>query len=275
MKILILGAKGSLGQTFVDLYKDQEVIAWDREELDITNEQDVATKIAELKPNLIINCAAYNNVDKAEQERGVAELLNGAAVGFIAKAAKDVGATLVHFSSAYVFDGKNPEGYNEEEVPRPISVYGQSKAMGEQELTQNAENYYLVRTTWLYGRDSITGKESFVDLMLKLAASANEIKGISDEFGQPTYVKDLAQAVVVLVDQKKPFGIYHFTNSGMASWYDWAKEIFKIRNLQIVLKIGKRADFARDALRPQYGVLINTKFIELRPWTEALREYLS
>jgi dTDP-4-dehydrorhamnose reductase len=275
MKILILGAKGSLGQTFVELYKDVEVIAWDREDLDITIEQDVAEKIKELKPELIINCAAYNAVDKAEEDRGVADSINGYAVGFIAKAASSFGATLVHFSSAYVFDGKNPEGYNEDDRPNPQSAYAKSKLLGEMELTENAEKFYIIRTTWLYGKKSITGKESFVDLMLRLHGAGKTISGIDDEFGQPTYVKDLAAATRALIEEKKPFGVYHLTNGGMASWYDWAKEIFKIKNVEAKLEPAKKEDFQRLAARPQYGVLNNTKFIQLRPWSEALKEYLS
>ncbi|HEX9503543.1 MAG TPA: dTDP-4-dehydrorhamnose reductase [Patescibacteria group bacterium] len=275
MKVLILGSKGSLGQTFLDVYKDMEVTGWDRDELDITDEQVVAAKIGELKPNLIINCAAYNAVDKAEEDRAGAELINGNAVGYIAKAANQIGATMVHFGSNYVFDGSNQEGYNEDDQPNPQSMYAKSKLMGEMELAGNTENYYLVRTAWLYGRHSETGKPSFVDTMLKLATDGKEIKGITDEFASPTYVLDLAQATRALVEEKKPFGTFHLTNSGVASWYDWAQEIFKIKNLKANLTEGKRKDFNRLAVRPQYGVLNNTKFMQLRPWTEALKEYLS
>jgi dTDP-4-dehydrorhamnose reductase len=275
MKVLILGAKGSLGQVFVDLYKDQEVFAWDRDELDITDEASVMSKIKELHPELIINCAAYNAVDKAEEDRATADSINGSAVGFVAKAASEVGATMVHFSTNYVFAGDNQEGYNEDDLPSPKSAYAKSKLLGEMELAENCQNYYLIRTQWLYGRDSITGKASFVDLMLKLASEGKEIKGITDEFGQPTYVVDLAHAVRALIEEKKPFGIYHLTNTGSCSWYDWAREIFKIKNIQANLVEGKRADFNRPAARPQYGALINTKFIQLRPWHEALKEYLT
>ncbi len=274
MKVLILGAKGSLGQVFVELYKDQEVFAWDRDELDITDEGTVREKIVGLKPELIINCAAYNAVDKAEEDRATADLINGNAVGYIAKAASDIEATMVHFSTNYVFDGNNREGYNEDDKTSPQSAYAKSKLLGEMELIENYQNYYLIRTQWLYGRESITGKTSFIDLMLKLAADGKEIRGITDEFGQPTYVVDLAEATRALIESQKPFGIYHLTNSGQASWYDWAREIFKIKNIKANLVEGKRTDFNRPAARPQYGVLINTKFIQLRPWHEALKEYL-
>lgn len=275
MKVLILGAKGSLGQTFVDIYHDQQVTAWDRDELDITDEQAVSQKISELKPDLIINCAAYNAVDKAEDERELANQINGYAVGYIAKAAMQVQATLVHFSSAYVFAGDKPEGYNEDDLPNPLSVYGQSKLLGEMEAQGKTDKLYVIRTTWLYGKFSETGKPSFVDTMLKLGQQNKEIKGIDDEFGQPTNVLDLAQATRAMVEVKKPFGIYHLTNSGLASWYDWAREIFKIKNINADLVLAKSVEFTRAAKRPQYGVLNNTKFIELRPWTEALKDYLN
>jgi dTDP-4-dehydrorhamnose reductase len=272
MKVLVLGAKGSLGQTFVELYKDAEVTAWDRDELDITDEQAVMQKISGLKPDLVINCAAYNAVDKAEEERELADSINGYAVGFIAKATNEINAILVHFSSAYVFAGDKPEGYNEDDLPSPVSAYGKSKLLGEMEAQENTDQFYLARTTWLYGK--IGSKPSFVELILQMAKENKSIKSITDEFGQPTYVKDLAQAVRALVEQKKPFGIYHMTNVGQASWYDWAKEIFQMKNLKVDLAEAKREDFNRAARRPQYGVLNNTKFIQLRPWTEALKEYL-
>ena len=274
MKVLILGAKGSLGQTFVDLYHDHDVSAWDRDECDITDENQTHELITELTPDLVINCAAYNAVDKAEEDHGVADMINGSAVGFIAKAANEIGATMVHFSTNYVFDGNNQAGYNEDDATNPGSAYAKSKLLGEMELQENTDNFYLVRTAWLYGRSSETGKPSFVDSMLALAKDGKEIRGIVDEFASPTYVLDLAQATRALVEQNKPFGIYHLTNSGQTSWYEWAKEIFTIRGVKANLISISRDDYPRKAQRPQYGILNNTKFVELRPWTEALKEYL-
>jgi dTDP-4-dehydrorhamnose reductase len=283
MKILILGAKGSLGQTFLALYKDptslglrragQEIFAWDREELDITDEKLIIERITELAPELIINCAAYNAVDKAEEERELAEAINGYAVGFIAKVANKIGATMVHFSSNYVFDGTNQQGYNEDDAPSPKSAYAKSKFLGETELAENTDKFYLIRTAWLYGKAGV--KPSFVEIMLKLANQGKEITAIDDEFASPTFVVDLAQATRALIEERKPFGVYHLTNSGEASWCEWAKEIFTIKGITANLTAIKRDEFSRLAARPQYGILNNTKFIELRPWTEAFREYLS
>ncbi len=273
MKVLILGAKGSLGQEFMELYRDHEVSGWDRTDLDVTDEEAVSQKIRELKPELIINCAAYNAVDKAEEDRGTAEAVNGSAVGIIAKVATELNAVTVHYSTGQVFDGSNQDGYNEDDLPHPINAYGMSKYLGEMELQRNSEQFYLIRTCWLYGRPA-GGKKSFTDIMLDLAVKDQPIRAVKDEFGNPTYVKDLAQATRALIEQKKPFGIYHIVNSGAASRFDWAREVFDIRKMSVNLESVSAAQFERKAARPQYEVLNNTKFIELRPWTEALREYL-
>ena len=273
MKVLILGAKGNLGQEFVKLYHDHEVLAWDRAELDIADEAAVKQKITEVRPRLIINCAAYNAVDKAEEEQVLANDINGYAVGYIAVVASELGATLVHFGSNYVFDGNSPEGYNEDDRPNPQSAYAKSKLLGEMELTQYLDNFYLIRTSWLYGRSS-EGKKSFVDIMLEKAKEPGELKLVSDEFASPTWTRDLAQATRALVEQEKPFGVYHLVNNGSHSWHWWAEEIFTIKNLSVPTHEVSGEEFERKAKRPKYGILNNTKFIELRPWTEALREYL-
>lgn len=273
MKVLILGAKGNLGQVFVELYKDHEVSAWDRMDLDIADEQMVMEKVKGLVPKLIINCAAYNSVDKAEDERGVAESINGYAVGFLARVADEIGATLVQYSTGQVFDGTKSEGYNEDDRPHPLNAYGMSKRVGEMELDINMDKFYLVRTCWLYGKPT-AGKKSFTDIILDQAESGNPIQAVDDEFGNPTYVLDLAHATRALVEENKPYGIYHLVNSGVASRYDWAREVANIIKMDMNIIPVPAMTFSRKAKRPKYEVLNNTKFIELRPWTEALREYL-
>lgn len=273
MKVLILGAKGSLGQVFVELYSDHEVFAWDRSELDVTDEAMVMQMISEIQPNLVINCAAYNGVDSAEEDRITAESVNGSAPGYIAKAADAIGATMVHYSTGQVFDGMNPQGYNEDDQPDPVNAYGKSKLLGEIEAQANTEKIYIIRTCWLYGKPT-QGKKSFTDIVLDLAQTG-KVKGVGDEFGNPTYVVDLAHATRAMVEENKPFGTYHIINTGIASRYDWAKEVLEIKGLKAELELVSSGDFVRKAKRPKYEVLNNTKFIELRPWTEALREYLS
>ncbi|OGE88093.1 MAG: dTDP-4-dehydrorhamnose reductase [Candidatus Doudnabacteria bacterium RIFCSPLOWO2_02_FULL_49_13] len=282
MKVLILGAKGNLGQAMVEVYHGHEVSAWDRAELDITDPDAVTQKITELAPELIINCAAYNAVDKAEEDRAIADQINGYAVGFVAKAAAQIGATIVHYSTGQIFDGGNSGGYNENDKPCPVNAYGMSKFMGEIELQNSTENFYLIRTCWLYGKpavgpDAAVGgaKKSFTDIMLEMAKEGKPINAVSNEFGNPTYVVDLAQATRALIEQQKPFGIYHLVNSGTASRYDWAQEIFAIKGISPELNSVEGRFFERRAKRPKYEVLNNNNFIQLRPWTEALREYLA
>lgn len=278
VKFLILGAQGALGGEFSRLLAAQKPVCWDRQDLDVTDPANVAARIGELSPEVVINCAAYNAVDKAEQEPKVANQINGEAVGFIARASKAAGATLVHFSTAYVFDGSNPSGYNEDDRPSPISAYGQSKLRGEEELRDGCRQYYLIRTDRLFGGQGI-GKKSFVNLIVDRAQQGGLIEAVNDEFGNPTFVKDLAQATLVLVEQQQPFGIYHLVNSGQASWYEWAQEILKAQQSKATLApiSSQAADerWHRLARRPKYGTLNNTKFLQLRPWQEALREYLN
>jgi dTDP-4-dehydrorhamnose reductase len=171
-----------------------------------------------------------------------------------------------------IFDGSNFEGYNEDDKCNPVNYYGQSKLLGEQELQKNTDMYYLIRTCWLYGRET-NGKKSFPDIMLGLTNNP-EINAVADEFGIPTYVKDLAQSSRALVELQKPCGIYHITNDGTASRFDWTQEIFKIKNINKKINKVDSSFFKREAKRPKYEILNNNRFIKLRPWQEALAEYL-
>lgn len=274
MKILILGSRGTLGQEFQRIYAGFKPTSWDKTELDLANREVAEKKIKKLRPDLIINCAAYNEVDRAEEERAVAFLVNAEVVGNLGKISSEIGATLVHFSTNYVFDGKNQQGYNEDDTPRPLSAYGESKLSGEQELAKHSEKFYLIRTAWLYGQ-GLGGKQSFVDKILALAKTKDVLQVIDDEFGQPTSAKDLAAATAALIAQEKPFGIYHLTNEGSCSWYDWAKQALKLAGLKTKVEPVAGEIFKRQAKRPKYGILNNNKFIKLRPWKEALEEYLS
>lgn len=152
MKILILGAKGNLGNELMGVYADLNPTGWDLEDLDVTDEQAVYDKIIEFAPDVVYNCTAYNAVDKAEEDRITAEQVNGYAVGYIAKACKSAGAILVHYSSGQVFDGNNPEGYSEDAIPNPVNAYGRSKFQGEMEAQENWDKVYIIRTCWLFGK---------------------------------------------------------------------------------------------------------------------------
>ncbi len=259
-----------------------EVVAWSRADVDITNEQAVMRKVAALKPQVILNCAAYNNVDKAEDEPEVANAINGEAAGYLAKAAVASGATFTHFSTDYVFGGNREDGYNEEDVPDPISKYGESKALGEQKLlthlpTYSLTSWYIIRTSKLFGLPGTgaTSKKSFPEMMLRFAKEKGRIEAIDAERGSPTYVKDFAQAVLGIIDNKVSSGIYHITNSGSCTWYEYAKAAVEFAGVHAeVVPVGPEK-FPRKAKRPANSILVNTKLPPLRPWQDALQEYLT
>ena len=178
--LLILGAKGMLGGALTKVFADWRPTLWDQQDLDISDEQAVDRKTMELQPKVIINAAAYTNVDGCEQNNDLATRVNGLAVGYLAAAAKRIGATLVHYSTDYVFAGGKKEGYTESDKPNTVNFYGKSKLRGEKELQTNCRQYYLIRTSWLYG----PGGKNFVDTILKLAESNKEIKVVNDQFGK-------------------------------------------------------------------------------------------
>ncbi|MFC1662972.1 dTDP-4-dehydrorhamnose reductase [Patescibacteria group bacterium] len=270
MKVLILGAKGMLGHALVEVYKEHDVIAWDQEELDIANKSKVREIIPETKADIIINAAAFTDVDACEEKRATAYRVNGEAVGYLALAADEMNIPIVHISTDYVFSGKKKEGYSEEDIPEPINSYGRSKLRGEQHLKVNAKQYYLIRTAWLFGPDG----NNFVKTIAKLCKEKNQIEVVNDQFGNPTYSKDLAANIYRLVYEKPDFGIYHFTNSGVVSWYDFANEIVKLINPQCkVLPVDSDKN-KKPAKRPAYSILLNNKFYKMRNWQDALRNYI-
>jgi dTDP-4-dehydrorhamnose reductase len=273
-KVLILGYKGMLGGELMKVFGN-EAVGWDREDIDATATEDLRLKIKDLSPGIVINCVAYNDVDGAEQNQDSAFKLNSDVPENLAKICKELGIILVHFSTNYVFDGQKGE-YAETDAPSPLSVYAKSKYQGELAVQKNCEKFYLIRTAVLFGPkgQSEKSKKSFVDIMLGLALKESQVKVINDEINSFTYAVDLAQAVKLLLVQDRPFGIYHLTNSGLASWYDLAKEIFKIKNIKIELLPVLSSEFPRKAIRPKKSVLLNTKFLALRPWQEALSDFL-
>lgn len=294
-----------LGQELVKIFKKDEnskVIAWDREDIDITKEKEVAKKIGFTKPDIIINAAADNAVDKIEEDKKeytLAKKVNGLAPGYLAAAAKKTKAVLVHYSSDYVFSGEpeipepdgcthvcatcslhegfQPEvGFEEGDEPSPVNKYGETKLLGEKEAAKNAKNYYIIRTSWLFGRPAASqnAKRSFFDVMLEMAKKNKTVKGVDDETSIFTYAPDLAQKTKEILDSQKPFGIYHVTNSGPATWYEACAELYKQAKIKTVVMPVMGDEFPRPAKRPFYSVLVNTKLNPMRDWKEALRDYL-
>lgn len=270
MKTLIIGANGMLGHELAKVFLDFKPFLWDMAEIDITDEAQVNEKIGDLAPELIINAAAYTNVDACETNEAVATKVNGEAVGYLANVAAKLGATLVHYSTDYVFDGSKKEGYKEDDKPNPLNAYGRSKLIGEQAIQASSlKNYYIIRTAWLYGKDG----KNFVETMLALAEKGQPIKVIDDQIGSPTYAVDLAKATRELVEGKKPTGIYHRTNAGQTSWHGFAKEIFEVFEKKVDLSPCTTAEYPTPAKRPTFSVLNSTKLEPMRSWQEALKDY--
>lgn len=289
MKVLVTGANGMLGQDLCPILEDIGcfVIPTDYDTLDITDKEAVDNAITSSHPDLIIHCAAYTNVDKAESDIDGARQLNVYGTENVARAAGKIGATMVYISTDYVFDGdKKGSGadgaYLPSDVPNPENVYGLTKFEGENAVKKYCEKYYIARTAWLYG---LNGR-NFVETMLALAGANNstaqalagadkkELKVVDDQVGSPTWTVDLVQGILKILN--KPYGVYHLSGAGKTSWYGFAKEIFKLSGLDVNLKPCTTEEFPRPAKRPHYSVIENTEETGelLRPWQEALGDYL-
>ena len=269
--VLILGAKGMLGSELSLVFADSKPICWDIDDLDITNEKIVQKRIREMSPSIIINASAYTNVDGAEENEETANRINGTAVGHLAKTAELIGAKLIHYSTDYIFSGKNKSGYKENSRSNPVNAYGRSKLIGEQAIKKYCERYYIIRTSWLYGR----GGKNFVDTMLDIGAKNKEIKVVEDQFGKPTYTLDLAKRTRKLIEGDSRYGIYHITNEGTTNWFSFAEKIFELAQLSVSVIPVKSDQFPRPAKRPNYSSLINTKIPLSRKWQIALKDYIS
>jgi dTDP-4-dehydrorhamnose reductase len=303
-KILIIGAKGMLGQELVKTFsnKKNEVVAWDRENIDITDAKQVTEKITKLKPDVILNAAAYNAVDKCEKdakEYALAKKINGNAPGYLAKVASTIGATLVHYSTDYVFDGMPdipepagcggscgscslhegfvPElGFKEDAIPNPIQKYGKSKLLGEDNVIKYAQKYYIIRLSKLFGKPATAkdAKRSFFDVMLEVGEKHKEVKAIDEETDCFTYAPDLAKRTRDILDLEMPFGIYHVTNTGACTWYEAVVELYKQAKIKAKVVPVSGDEFSRPAQRPYVSTLLNTKLMPMRSWKLALKDYL-
>jgi dTDP-4-dehydrorhamnose reductase len=274
-RVLILGSKGTLGGQLMKLYP--EAIGWDREDIDVLDYPSLRAKIdgVGFTPDAIVNCVAFNDVDGAEDRPARAFVLNGDFVGELAGYTKEIGVPLVHYSTNYVFDGVQGE-YTEADAPAPLSVYGRSKLRGEQMAAASGAWCYVVRTAVIFGPkgSSDLSKRSFVDIMLDLSAKRDSIQVVSDEINSLTYAPDLAAATHHLLGALPLPGIYHLTNGGGASWFDFAREIFRIAKRNVTLLPVPSSHFPRKAVRPSRAILLNTKLPPLRPWQAALAEFL-
>ncbi len=278
MRILILGSKGMLAQDLKLVFREENLTLWDKEGLDITNKEMVKRKLKKLKPEIILNTSAYTDVDGAEKKKELAFKINGEAVGYLTEISKIIGAIFTHFSTDYVFGQNKKEGYKEDDKPlNPLNVYGASKLEGERKiLKEKGLKYYLIRISWLFGpsRRKKRKYKNFVETILKISEEKKEIKVVNDQFGKPTYTLDVAKAVKNLIENKKPYGIYHLPNESWTNWYNFAKKIVEIAGRKTKILPCKTEDFPRPAKRPKYSILINTKIPKLRNWQEALKDFL-
>lgn len=274
--ILITGARGLLGQELTNFLKSrsEKVVEWDLPENDITNVEKAINGIHQIHPDIIFHLAAWTDVDGCEEAPAKAMAVNFQGTWAIALGAAEIGCPLVYISTDYVFDGNAKRPYRENDKPNPLSVYGRTKFMGEQVVLRSCKKSFIVRTSWLYGK----GGRNFVDTIRAKAQKEPVLRVVNDQVGSPTYARDLCLPLWEIA-QSKQYGIYHLTNSGQCSWFEFACEIVRLTQSPCQVLPITTEESGRRAPRPKFSVLDNHKFQRrfkktLRPWQEALRSYL-
>ncbi len=279
MKILVTGSNGQLGNEFRLLARDYpafEFIFTDVAELDISSETDIETLVKAEQPVVIINCAAYTAVDKAEQEANLAFLINATAVGNLARVASKYNALLIHISTDYVFDGKGHKPYQEDDPTNPVSLYAKSKHAGEQQVQSYANKALIIRTSWLYSEFG----SNFVKTILKYGKERGQLNVVFDQTGTPTYARDLAKAILDIIQKQPVFNgveVFHYSNEGVASWYDFALAIIELSGISCKINPIETKDYPLPAIRPFYSVFNKSKIkqrfqIEIPYWRNSLKE---
>ena len=281
VRCALVGATGQLGFDLARTFDlPGELIAVPRDRLDLLEPATIARALDDLRPTHVVNAAAYNLVDRAEDERERAFALNAHAVGALAAACQAHAATLVHFSTDYVFDGRKASPYSEDDAPRPLSVYAESKLAGERLARERCARTFVIRVCGLYGvaQSASAGRTNFVETMLRLAERGQAIRVVRDHVLTPSYTRDIAPKVWRLLARGAP-GLYHVTNAGQTTWYEFAREIFRLSGLTPTLTPVTAAEYGARAQRPAYSVLAHGRLAalgedDLRPWPEALAAYL-
>jgi len=277
MKILVTGAKGMLGTDLCEILAgEHEVVGVDLEDFDITDEAATREAVVGSHPELVVHTAAWTDVDGCEREPARAFAQNGRGTSHVAAAAAEVGATLVYLSTDFVFDGSKGEAYTEFDPPNPLNAYGASKLAGEEAVRQLAPRHFIVRTAWLYGRHG----KNFVQSILKAAEGKDELRVVADQFGSPTYSRDLAQALLdYVVSGPLLPGTHHLVNSGVCSWAELAEEALRAAGSSTRVQPIPAAEWPSPTRRPSYSVL-RSRWMELqalaplRDWREAVRSYV-
>ncbi len=281
--ILLIGCNGQVGTQLkqtLEPYGNLKAVA--RPIIEFTQPETLRNLIEQTKPGIIVNAAAYTAVDKAESEPDLANTVNSIAPKILAEEAEKLKAFLIHLSTDYVFDGKNNRPYLENDLTNPLSVYGKTKLAGEEAIRSNCSNHMIMRTAWVYGT---YGKSNFVKTMLRLGIQKSELRVVADQIGSPTWAKDIALTIAELIPQNLQSGTYHYINSGVASWYDFAVAIFEeAKLLGFPLKIERvipitTSEYPTAATRPSYSVLSCTKISSLMAshpphWRQSLRQML-
>jgi len=274
MKVLVTGYKGQLGYDVIKRLNKSNIdcLGVDIDDFDITNEKQTFDYIINYNPDVVVHCAAYTAVDKAEEDKEKCFNINVIGTRNIAKACKQIDCKMVYISTDYIFDGQGETPFEVDDVPNPINYYGETKYLGEKEVTDFLEKYFIIRISWVFG---INGN-NFIKTMLRLAEIRDELSVVSDQIGSPTYTYDLAKLIFNIIPEEK-YGIYHATNEGYCSWYEFALEIFKQANIDIKVNPIKTEDYKTLAKRPMNSRL-SKKSIQgyalLPKWENALQRFL-
>ena len=271
VRVLLAGAGGQLGLELASILpeRDHEVVALDRRGLDVADPEAVEGAVDEHEPEMVINAAAYTNVDGCEDETGLAYAVNALGPRNLAQACERKGCALLHVSTNYVFDGENGRPYEPFDSPNPISAYGRTKFAGEEYVMRLMNRWYVVRSAGVYGRG-----HNFVRTMLRVASERDSLEVKDDEFISPTYARDLAEGIVRVVEGGR-YGLYHLTNAGTCSWYEFTREIFRLTGVETEVVPIPGSEYPLPAARPANGVLSSLGGPELRHWKEALEDYLN
>lgn len=274
--ILVTGSTGQLGSDVVKelLKRGYSTLSPNRSEFNLCSEDSIRNYILNSNCEAIVHCAAYTQVDKAEDEKDLCIKINATATKHIVKCAKILDIPMIYISTDYVFDGTKDGKYTENDETNPINIYGESKLAGEKYVQEILDKYYIVRTSWVF---NINGK-NFIETMLRLSKANNQLSIVNDQIGSPTYTKDLSRLLVDMIETNK-YGLYHATNEGYCSWYEFADTIFKLANINIDIKAINSNEYASRAKRPLNSKLSKDKLIEfgfkpLPHWEDALKDYL-
>ena len=274
--ILVTGSTGQLGSDVVKelLKRGYSTLSPNRSELNLCSEDNIRNYILNSNCEAIVHCAAYTQVDKAEDEKDLCIKINATATKHIVKCAKILDIPMIYISTDYVFDGTKDGEYTENDETNPINIYGESKLAGEKYVQEILDKYYIVRTSWVF---NINGK-NFIETMLRLSKANNQLSIVNDQIGSPTYTKDLSRLLVDMLETSK-YGLYHATNEGYCSWYEFADTIFKLANINIDIKAINSNEYASRAKRPLNSKLSKDKLIEygfkpLPHWEDELKDYL-